>query len=91
MRSREYGGQNGLDEGEAARVFKQIIAGVVYTENEWGIFHRDIKSENVVLDIENGVVKLIDFGLAELASDGPFTEFVGRFLHQFHALHKHAT
>jgi protein kinase len=40
-----------------------------------GFFHRDLKPENIL--IHNGVVKIIDFGLArEIRSAPPFTDYV---------------
>ena len=60
-------------------VFGQLGAGVQYL-HEQGIVHRDLKPANVF--IENGLVKIGDYGLAKFISKsqrGGQTESVGTF------------
>lgn len=52
-----------LSEVRACRMFKQIVAGVEYCHSI-GVFHRDLKCENILLDRNNNV-KIIDFGFAK--------------------------
>uniref|UniRef100_A0AC35G707 Protein kinase domain-containing protein n=1 Tax=Panagrolaimus sp. PS1159 TaxID=55785 RepID=A0AC35G707_9BILA len=54
---------NGLAEKEAARLFRQLIAAVHHLHYELSVAHRDIKLENILLDL-NKVLKLADFGFA---------------------------
>lgn len=54
--------QDGIDEGESRRIFRQLMEGVNYMHHE-GIVHRDIKPENVLLDCAENV-KITDFGFA---------------------------
>lgn len=51
-----------LDEGEVRRVFRGIVAGLVYL-HALSYAHRDIKPDNIVVNEDLTVVKFIDFGL----------------------------
>ena len=53
-----------LEEHEAVRIFRQIIAGLSYC-HKFRICHRDLKPENILLD-RDGNVKIVDFGMAAL-------------------------
>lgn len=56
---------NGLPTEEALQWFRGIAAGTAYLHDN-GIVHRDLKPANLFL--ENGVVKLGDYGLAKFIS-----------------------
>ncbi|KAI8877139.1 kinase-like protein [Backusella circina FSU 941] len=56
----------GLSEGNAIRVAKECLEGLVYLHSK-NYMHRDIKCENILLS-QNGQVKLADFGLATMLS-----------------------
>jgi|688.fasta_scaffold805791_1 serine/threonine protein kinase len=43
-------------------IFKQILTGLVYM-HENAVIHRDVKSENILID-SKGNIKFADFGLA---------------------------
>ncbi|KAI9350474.1 kinase-like domain-containing protein [Zopfochytrium polystomum] len=59
-----------MTEDDARRFFQQIICAVEYCHKR-KIVHRDLKPENVLLD-EWNQVKIADFGLSNIMSDGDF-------------------
>jgi serine/threonine protein kinase len=59
-----------LAENEARRFFQQILTGIEYCHHHM-VVHRDLKPENLLLSAENNV-KIADFGLSNLMSDGCF-------------------
>ncbi|KAI8364956.1 kinase-like domain-containing protein [Blakeslea trispora] len=53
----------GFDEPIVACIIKQVAQGLDYLhENE--LVHRDIKSANLLIDFDTGIVKLADFGVS---------------------------
>lgn len=61
-------GKMGEDDGR--RFFQQIICAVEYCHRH-KIVHRDLKPENLLLD-DNNNVKIADFGLSNIMTDGDF-------------------
>ncbi|KAG0757075.1 hypothetical protein G6F57_012543 [Rhizopus arrhizus] len=59
-----------LSEDDARRFFQQIICAVEYCHRH-KIAHRDLKPENLLLDANNNV-KIADFGLSNIMTDGDF-------------------
>ncbi|ANB11823.1 AMP-activated serine/threonine-protein kinase catalytic subunit SNF1 [Sugiyamaella lignohabitans] len=59
-----------MREDEARRFFQQIISAVEYCHRH-KIVHRDLKPENLLLD-EDLNVKIADFGLSNIMTDGNF-------------------
>jgi len=52
---------------EVIRILLHVCAALTYA-HEHGVIHRDIKPENIML-LENGEVKLLDFGIAVLQGE----------------------
>ncbi|KAG8936116.1 Protein kinase [Tulasnella sp. 418] len=59
-----------MSESAARRFFQQIMTAISYS-HALKIVHRDLKPENVLLD-ENLNVKIVDFGLSNIMTDGDF-------------------
>ena len=57
-----------VSELEARGIFRQIISAVHFLHKN-RIVHRDLKLENILIDM-NGYLKIIDFGLAKMLDSG---------------------
>ena len=57
-----------LCEKTAKILFRQIIEGIKYIHSR-GIVHRDIKLENILIDLNN-IIKICDFGVGKLIKPG---------------------
>ena len=57
-----------LSEEEACFYFSQIVSGIEYL-HKLKIAHRDIKSENIIIEQNTKLIKIIDFGLSNTYGD----------------------
>ena len=65
-----------LGEDRARDMFKQVLDTVVECY-ERGVVHRDIKDENLIVDMDTVRLKLIDFGSGAFVKNEPFQDYDG--------------
>merc|ERR1711862_590367 len=68
--------QGPLPEHLARDLFMQLVD-TVSECHEKGVVHRDIKDENILIDINTFKIKLIDFGSGALLQEGLYQKFKG--------------
>lgn len=73
----EFSSQFGaLSEDAAKIIFRQVVESCIHLKSR-GVFHRDLKDENILLDIKTLETKIIDFGCATDYEERDYTELTG--------------
>ena len=65
-----------LEEGTAKSFFQQIVNTVIACHSK-GVIHRDIKDENILVNLETLDLTLVDFGSGAYMTDEVFTDYSG--------------
>jgi len=69
-----------LDEPTAQKFFKQVVSAVTALQQR-NVLHRDIKDENILVNLKTNSCILIDFGSGCHTKQGPLREFEGTQLY----------
>lgn len=70
-------------EEKLSRVFFHQVVETIIGCHKSGVIHRDIKDENILVDMKNLTLRIVDFGSGAYLKDTLYTEFDGKCLFIF--------
>ena len=70
--------KNGMLGEDMARNFFQQVVETIIACHKRGVIHRDIKDENLLVNLNTNDIKLIDFGSGAYLRNGPYKDFDGK-------------
>jgi serine/threonine protein kinase len=65
-----------LEEKLSRVFFHQVVESIIACHKS-GVIHRDIKDENILVDLKNLTIRIVDFGSGAYLKDTLYTEFDG--------------
>lgn len=71
-----------MSERSARFLFRQVVEAIQYCMSV-GVLHRDVKDENILIDLKTSQIKLIDFGSGTFLKDDAYTEYEGRSAYSY--------
>ena len=82
----DYITQKGIVSEKSSRfLFRQILEAIQYSHS-MGVVHRDIKDENILIDLKEHCIKLIDYGSGTFLTSELYTEYEGKLNIVIHLL-----